>query len=228
MVNKKKIGAFYIKHKSTGKLLLGVSSDIKSTIDKHLNSLRNSEHKNKELQTLYNSNSDLVIKTYCTDNLEEANGIVSSMAKHMRDNATLLNYKHDYSKPRNEETVEKIRIANTGRKQSQETKDKISAANKGRLISEDTRSKLRIASADRISSPEVIVKMQEARRNSPTYSEQLKRIADIGKARSLKVNADGKVFSSIKDTATYFNISPQAVRRRLDSKTEQFRNWSYL
>jgi group I intron endonuclease len=78
--------------------------------------------------------------------------------------------------PHSPETIEKIRIASTGRKASAETRARISAANKGKRISEEQRRAVSIARTGLKHTPETIQKLRLANRGRTLTDHQKARL----------------------------------------------------
>lgn len=79
------------------------------------------------------------------------------------------------------ETIEKMRIAHTGKYPSLETRLKRSKSLKGRVKSQETRDKISKANKGKKRTPEVRAKMREMRKNIPLELREKYRISSTGR-----------------------------------------------
>lgn len=84
-----------------------------------------------------------------------------------------LEVKKLLSEPKTKEHIEKLRIANTGKRLSEETKNKISLKLKGRVVSEETREKMRISSTNRKHTDDSKIKMRKSAINRILHQKRI-------------------------------------------------------
>lgn len=146
----KVIGIYKITNLINGKIYIGESINCYERISKHKSKLRKGIHDNCHLQNswnLYGENNflfEVIEKCDKTDLLKREHFWCKELLSHNREygfniKPTSEINKHLVSK----ETIEKIRISNTGKKVSEETKKKLSEINIGNTLSKDTIEKLK-------------------------------------------------------------------------------------
>ncbi len=127
-----------------------------------------------------------------------------------------------------EETKLRIAASHRGKKLTQETKDKISKRSKGKIISEETRKKLSLSCKGRKLSESTKLKISKGNRGRivSTETRELIRQKMIDDKRTKLVMVDNVLFKSIRETAKYFKVSENCVRKRCNSLN--FYGWSFV
>ena len=158
-----------------------------------------------------------------------------------------------HRKPRSEETKEKLRKANLGKKASGETRRKISEANKGeknwlfgKHQSEETKEKLSKANKGKKRDPDAVKRSADGIRGEKnwTFGKPLpdemkekisKTVSNIwkekpetfGKARTKVIDPDGREFNSVKEAAEFWGINQSTLGSKL-SRNKDKEGWQYF
>lgn len=140
-------GIYAIKNKINGKMYIGMTTDFKDRIEKHLWALRNNKHHSIKLQRAFNKYGEDNFDYYVLEEMKESTS--NQLAEKERDyikkydtynngyNCSLGGEGHEGYTP-NPEVIRKLIIRNKttkpmlGKHLSQKSKDKISKANKGK------------------------------------------------------------------------------------------------
>jgi len=127
---------------------------------------------------------------------------------------------------RSEETKNKIKLSKQNI--SEETKDKIRKANTGKKLSEETKSKLRVANLGKKLSEETIEKLKS---NNCKYWKDKKLSAESIAKRTLKrnkriiCNETNEIFESIKEASEKLKISH--ISEHLKGKIKKIKNYTF-
>jgi group I intron endonuclease len=182
-LNGKTIGVYMLMNKETNKVYIG-SGVISRRKSKHLVQLKNNNHFNAKLQNAFNVNPNFEFSAIKTETREIAYDIEQKLIDDFHNSDFLLNIAVDarYSTSIvSEETREKLRQFNLGKKHSEETKAKMSASrmghpvsqlsldrlierNKTQIISDETREKMRQTKLGNKASDETKAKMSLAQK----------------------------------------------------------------
>lgn len=158
-------GVYKITNTIDGKLIIGISSNIRKRWNGHKSELRRGIHKNSYLQRAWNKYGEScfvfeiilecqensleeeekrLIKKYDSINRKVGYNLVEGgyRPKHTKESKQKLRLAH-LGKHHLEETKQKIRIAHLGKHHSKETKQKLKMAHQKRLLSKEYRQKLK-------------------------------------------------------------------------------------
>ncbi len=150
------IGIYSINNIIDNKYYIGETKNLIKRLDEHLRMLKNNKHPNDHLQNAFNLYGK---QSFSFEILEECPiEYLKSQENYWCNMLNTHNRKYGYNiqstspvgkTNMSKETIEKIRIANKGRKfclgkhHSDETKKKISNSNKGKIMNEEFRKKCR-------------------------------------------------------------------------------------
>ena len=141
-------GIYFILNKTNGKVYVGQTTDFHDRWIKHKHKLRNNYHYNPHLQSAWNKYGEDSFEYHQLEHCsKEALGDCEDW---WIDYFDALNREKGYNLRSggnehfevSDETKEKIRIANIGKKLSEETKQKLREANIGKKLSEETKKKI--------------------------------------------------------------------------------------
>lgn len=161
-------GIYNIVSKIDGKLYIGYATDIKKRWSKHRSNLKSKSHKNIHLQRAYDKYGE---NNFKFERIEICDREQLPAREHYW--CTLLNVHNDncgYNiEPtsdtkyhnRSKETIEKVRISNTGKKRTVETCRKLSELHKGRKHSPETIEKRVVANRGKKKRPRSEEQKQE-------------------------------------------------------------------
>lgn len=178
---KKISGIYKIVNKITGKLYIGLGRNIHKRWINHKWCLNNDNHRNGYLQRSWKKygaeNFSFEIIEECS--IEELNERETFFIRLYKSDNKEFGYNSNDggdSRKMNEETKEKIRIANTGKKRSQETCDLIGEIHRGRKASDDAKNKMRLAKLGTKQSEETVTKRVNSRKGYSHSEETLEKI----------------------------------------------------
>ena len=158
-----------------------------------------------------------------------------------------------HRKPRSEETKEKLRKANLGKKHTLESREKMSESRRGekswtygKHLSEETKTKLSKANKGRKKDPDAVKRSADGIRGEKnwTFGKQLpkemrekisKSVSDrwkenpevFGKARTKVIDPNGREFNSIKEAAEFWGINQSTLGSKLSRNIDK-EGWQYF
>lgn len=158
-----------------------------------------------------------------------------------------------HRKPRSEETKEKLRKANLGKKHTPESREKMSESRRGekswiygKHLSEETKAKLSKANKGKKRDPDAVKRSADGIRGeknwtfgkhlpkemrekiSKSVSDRWKENPDIfGKARTKVIDPNGREFNSIKEAAAFWGINQSTLGSKLSRNIDK-EGWQYF
>lgn len=82
--------AYCIDHVSTGKRILGYSTQADKEVDKQLESLAAGKHRSRKLQRLFDHDDEVIVYLYPTNSLKEAKKISTEQREAIPDHYSYL------------------------------------------------------------------------------------------------------------------------------------------
>jgi group I intron endonuclease len=155
----KQSGIYSIRNTSNGKIYIGQSVNLKKRKASHFSYLRNRKHRNEYLQRAYLANPDVFV----FDVVELcAPELLNTKEREWIDKFDSMNEKFGYNLEtggkadfkKSAETIEKMRVAASGKTIPPEVRAKMSVSAKGRIVSAETRAKNAEAAKRLYHSPE--------------------------------------------------------------------------
>lgn len=130
----KVVGAYLFHNSETQQFYVGSSKDLEFRKNTHEKSLKDGNHPNRKFQHAYNHNPKFDFVPVLTDSKTDALNLEQAVINDSVNNPLMLNISKDArycSVEHSEETRQKLREANIGKKHTEESKRKIGEASKG-------------------------------------------------------------------------------------------------
>lgn len=191
-----KIGIYCIENLANNKRYFGQSVDIVNRLSKHRTTLRDNRHSNEHLQSAYNKYGHDNFKFYIVEECdasmldERERYYIALYQTNDREYGYNIEPGGNKNKTLPDETKEKIRMANLGKKPSDETKRKMSASLKGRKLSAEQKKLLRDLHTGLCHTPETKAKISQVQK-IPVYCAELNQVFESGKDASMECAAYG-------------------------------------
>lgn len=219
------LGIYQIYNKANGKQYIGSSVNIENRWRQHRSSLKKQKHRNSHLQNAWNmygentfafeiieecSKEELKNKeSWYLENTHNIYNLTTNVEKpflgrkHTEETNRINSEYHKGRAPRKgailtEETKEKIRKANIGKKQSKETIDKRRKHLIGRPVSEETRRKISESNKGKPVSYETRLKMSESQRGKPCSEKTRELLYSYSKGRVVSDETRKKMSIALK------------------------------
>jgi group I intron endonuclease len=211
-MKKKQRGIYITTDVSAGKAYIGSTIDKDVRFEDHARYLKSNRHTNWKLQRAYNKGNVLETLFIPVTNNVDIRNIEKELINEYWDSGLLYNVSKDTIAPmegrkHSKESLEKMRIARTGIKQSDETKKK-------RILTLTGLKK----------SPEHIEKIAATKRGIPHSAEARKRMS-ASSAKALPIIVDNIVYSSTVEASKSLGVTPAIIKRRLNSSKEEYSDW---
>ena len=138
-----------------------------------------------------------------------------------------------YGKKHSAETIEKIKLANTGKIYSEETKQKISKSKMGHIVTDEMREKFRLNNINgvtgmkgKIHSEETKQKMSKAKIGKKKSKEHVEKLREKSKVKILCVE-NNKIYESIENAATELNLNRCYISLCLNNKIDSCNDYHF-
>lgn len=197
-------GIYCIENTINNKKYFGQSVDIYKRLQRHKRLLINNKHNNEHLQNAYNMYGEDSFKFYIIEECDYKSlddferYYILQYKTYDREYGYNIELGGKSNGPMSDETKEKLRKANIGKKMSEETKQKISKSNTGMKMpdsqrnalrlyhtglrhSKETKRKIGIASRKENRSPETLRKMSESSKRENLSEETLQKMSESHK-----------------------------------------------
>lgn len=207
-------GAYVITHPGTGLMYIGSSGRLNARKNEHLSKLNNSKHAKTELQEAFSVDKTVEFTFYPTLTREIAYNLEQTLLSKNVDNEKVVNRSFNARSSLgvipNEDTREKMSKARTGAMHSEETKKQISQSNSNKVFSDEHRKNLSDA--------------QVLRAQDETVRAELKA---KGMVTAKPVTIEGNNYESLHCAAKALGISKASLTYRVNSGSEQFKEWKH-
>lgn len=197
--NPKVPGAYMILHHATGKAYIGSTENLYGREKKHKYMLKSNSHTNKPLQQAYNQNNKIEFIPLSTETREDAYNFEQLVLDDFSNTDSIFNIAIDA----------KASTKNLSR--TEDTKRKISESNLGRIPSAEQLKNQSLSHLGKIPN-----------------KNQLDALKLGGIVNLKNISIDGKIYKGAKEVSNDYNLSLETVYYRINSVSDQFKNWFYL
>jgi group I intron endonuclease len=162
MARIKQSGIYVIKNVMTQQEYVGSSKNIHRRLTAHLSDLRLGKHHSGRMQASWNKYGPSVFQIAIAEEVGEISALTDAEQKWIDQLNPFFNIRRDahavYGSARKEETREKHRLNQLGKKHSDETRQQMSLAHTGKKMSDETKKKMSLAKTGVKQSPEAVEK----------------------------------------------------------------------
>lgn len=217
-----KSGIYQIRNVVNNKVYIGSTFEFRKRKTQHFADLRNNRHYNEHLQRAFNKYGEENFKFEIIEIIEDKN-ILEEKEKYYIDSFFTYDENNGYNvsipgriqkyKGMSEETKEKLRQANIGKKLSEEHKQKIGNANRGRKRSKEYCDMMSEMFKGKKRPPEVVEKMKGNNAGSKNGNAKLTE-EDVLEIRKLLLKGEKKI-----KIAKMYNVTDTLIGRIAKNKT---------
>ena len=197
--NPKVPGVYMIIHPATGKAYLGSTENLYGREKKHKYMLKSNSHTNKPLQEAYNQDNRTEFVHLSMDSREKAYEYEQLMLDDFSNTGSIFNIAIDAK-----------------------------ASTKGLTRSDDTKIKIGIAHTGKKASPEQLLKQSLSHLGKVPNQNQLDALKLGGILNLKNISINGVIYKGAKEISEALNLTTETVYYRINSSSDQFKNWFYL